>query len=173
MVFWNSCDYQGAFLADSLLKGHQKSLEATNSFVNSLKRDRTLGMGSSCLSHQDASTDRLQSTATSPISIITWPWRLVKLWPLPFKVKQYIFRSYSTRETRSFHYRFFIFNLRPDGGGALESPPSIFSQIARKRRRRRRFWHTLSCIFSFNLSFPLTVGLISTKLWHNKFYRPT
>ena len=48
------------FLANSLLKGHQRSLEATNSlFANTscLKRDRTLWMASLCLSHQHASTD--------------------------------------------------------------------------------------------------------------------
>ena len=48
------------FLTNILLKGHQRSLEATNSFfVNNywLKTDRTLGMASLCLSHQDASTD--------------------------------------------------------------------------------------------------------------------
>ena len=43
--FWNSRDDQCAFLANSLLKGHQRSLESTNSFINNswLKRDRTLG----------------------------------------------------------------------------------------------------------------------------------
>ena len=48
------------FLANSLLKGHQRSLEATNSFFynnSCLKRDRTLGMASLCLAHQVASTD--------------------------------------------------------------------------------------------------------------------
>ena len=47
------------FLANSLLKGHHRSLDATNSFVNNsrLKEDRTLGMTTLCLSRQDASTD--------------------------------------------------------------------------------------------------------------------
>ena len=47
------------FLADGLLKGHQRPLEAANIFVNnsSLKRDRTLEMTSLLLSHRDASTD--------------------------------------------------------------------------------------------------------------------
>ena len=46
------------FIANSVLKGHQRSLEDTV-FVNNsrLKRDRTLVMGSLCLSHQEASID--------------------------------------------------------------------------------------------------------------------
>ena len=59
-MLWNIRDDQGAFLANSVLKGHQRSLEATNSFFanNSwLKRDRTLGMAFLYLSHQDASTN--------------------------------------------------------------------------------------------------------------------
>ena len=46
------------FLANNLLKGHQRSLEATNSCSKQLliEKDRTLGMASLCLSHQDAST---------------------------------------------------------------------------------------------------------------------
>ena len=48
------------FLANNLLKGHQRSFEATNSFFANnywLKQDRTLGMASLCLSQQDATTD--------------------------------------------------------------------------------------------------------------------
>ena len=103
------------FLANSLLKGHQRSLEA---FVNNswLKRDRTLEITSLCLSQNVGdsfivfvSSRRIGWYATWPISIITWPWPEVKFWPWPFKVKSYIIRIVSTRETRWCHCRLFIF----------------------------------------------------------------
>ena len=47
------------FLANDLLKGHQRSLEAKKKIAHNswLKRDRTLDMASLCLSHQDPLTD--------------------------------------------------------------------------------------------------------------------
>ena len=49
------------FLANNLLEGHPMSLKVTTNsfFVNksSLKRARTLGMASLCLTHKDASPD--------------------------------------------------------------------------------------------------------------------
>ena len=51
MMLWNSRNDQGAFLTNSLLKGHQRSLEAKNSlFCQELliEKNRTLGMASLC-----------------------------------------------------------------------------------------------------------------------------
>ena len=49
-------------------------------------------------------------------------------------------------------------NLRPDGGGALESPPPVFSRFPKNgSAQRRRFWHSLPYIFSayvVNISDP-------------------
>ena len=43
-----------------------------------------------------------------------------------------------------------VFNLRPAGGGCWEPPPpSVFSRLSKNGgAARRRFWHTLSYIFS-------------------------
>ena len=116
MIFWNIHDEQGAFFADSLLKGHRRSFETTNIFFannSSSKTDRTLGIASLCLSHQifakDASTVMQHDLC---ISVITWPWREVRFWPWPFKVKQHIFRSDSTRETWWRHCRFLTTSVK-------------------------------------------------------------
>ena len=59
-MVWNTRDKQGAFLANSLLKGHQSPevIGGYKQFFNNswLKRDKTLGMASLCLS-RDVSTD--------------------------------------------------------------------------------------------------------------------
>ena len=96
------------FLANSLLKGHQRALEATTCkqfyFNNySLKRDRTLGMASLCLSHQDASTDMQHDLFRSLRDLDQR-----SDFDLDLSRSNNLSLEVSTRETRWCHCRFFI-----------------------------------------------------------------
>ena len=82
---------KGVFFADSLLKGHPRSFEATNILLpitfdwKDIERwDGFIVFGS---------LRRIDWYATWPILITTWPWPEVKVWAWPFGVKNTFFEA--------------------------------------------------------------------------------
>ena len=170
-------------LANSLLKGHQRSLEATNIFlsINLHWNDIEYWQWLHCVC--------LIKTHRLICNMAYFDWSLrdlnlkVKLWPRPFKVKQYIDCSVSTNETRWSHCRSYIFisskalcekylsltailtifdlrrlNLRTDGGGGYPLPPPrrFFVDIGKTAAR---------IAAKFDMTIPLSLLHIICKLW--------
>ena len=99
------------FLANILLKGHQRSLEVANSFFSITLDWKEMECWDGFIVF--VSWRFIDWYATSPISVIKWRWPDVISWPWPFKIKSYIVWSVSTRETRWYHCRCFsLISLR-------------------------------------------------------------